>query len=94
VIPRKDMPQIHTMCLPINELGGPSNLASVMSTFLGSSGKLPPAPAPAPVSVPATSAPESPGAGESDFLRQGYADLAESRMEVTRQVRPFPQPCF
>lgn len=74
VIPRKDLPVIYTMCLPIGTAGG---ALGTNSTVVGSE--------------EGTSVNDILLLTESYFLRQGYADLEESRMEVTREVFNAPK---
>jgi hypothetical protein len=65
VIPRKDLPQIFTMCLPIGTTGGTTGTNSTtVSSGDGSTVN------------------DILLLTESYFLRQGYADLEESRLEV------------
>ena len=92
VIPRKDLPQIHTMCLPIgvtantsmvnilpkaNGIEPPNSLSEENNGTTGMSD----------ASLTATYLQST----ESNFLRQGYADLEESRMEVMREVFNAPK---
>ena len=78
VIPRKDLPQIHTMCLPIGATGTTSGVTNALTTPFSS-------PKADKISINASLA------TESHFLRQGYADLEESRIEVTREVFNAPK---
>ena len=111
VIQRKDMPQIHTMCLPIADLGTPplssttnglakssygvdikdggKGASNGSAAAPGSSAVLSARPSHSP--SPSPSPTGSASNGESEFLRQGYADLAESRLEVTREVFNAPK---
>ena len=92
VIPRKDLPQIHTMCLPIGATANTS-LINILPKANG-------------VEIPTSLGGENNGLGcvsgpsvtatylqstESNFLRQGYADLEESRMQVMREVFNAPK---
>eukprot|EP00596_Hydrurales_sp_CCMP1899_P003681 CAMPEP_0119045776 /NCGR_PEP_ID=MMETSP1177-20130426/42569_1 /TAXON_ID=2985 /ORGANISM="Ochromonas sp, Strain CCMP1899" /LENGTH=775 /DNA_ID=CAMNT_0007018129 /DNA_START=150 /DNA_END=2477 /DNA_ORIENTATION=- len=74
VIPRKDLPQIFTMCLPIGSAGSTSG---PNSTVVGSGD--------------GSTVNDILLLTESYFLRQGYADLEESRLEVTREVFNAPK---
>ena len=86
VIPRKDLPQIHTMCLPIGTTSTNSFLSNAVTTSHKSPGT-----DKSSINSTAEDSRTSLLAGESQFLRQGYADLEESRIEVTREVFNSPK---
>jgi GTPase SAR1 family protein len=97
VIPRKDLPQINTMCLPIG-LTGIFSRTKIVSAITdvdyvhtpggpnGDDGLY------TPTALSNGSASSTYVlTGESNFLRQGYADLEETRTKVTSEVFNAPK---
>jgi GTPase SAR1 family protein len=97
VIPRKDLPQINTMCLPIG-LTGIFSRTKIISDIADIDFVHTPSGPNGDDTLYTPTALSNGSAsntyvltGESNFLRQGYADLEETRAKVTSEVFNAPK---